>query len=332
MSYLQHQLNVSVKDVYDFAYDIAQEFEQIVFLYGIDEVKPVVDKVIDVLELLESSIKKIEQLEDEVGDLKSNNLQLSSEIIVGDQEKSKLKQIYEEREESWLEEVMNLKSQLSLLKSENLSLKTHLHFKKESYSKSDDAVNETIQDQESVIHKLKHMIKQKDKQLQDNACNLSALNSRIQELFEMNKNLHSKNQEAKTDISKLLVEKNDLKSESVLQKKENILLRESMDELINSSLRMHKVNSRFSRGESSECTIEDALLKDTTVSKPEEKILQKIKLLQAELQCIKSKKFQQSEENIFKLNPDQKKMPFSKIHQLFHLFLGITAISEICCF
>lgn len=92
MSDLQ-TIDVSVKDVYDFAYDIAQEFEKIVNIYGIDEIKPAVDKVINSLEILESCVKRIDQLKDELKDLKSSSLLLSSEKIFNENESSKLKQV-----------------------------------------------------------------------------------------------------------------------------------------------------------------------------------------------------------------------------------------------
>lgn len=92
MSCLQTS-EIKANNVYDFAYEIAQEFEKIVLLYGIDIVKPVIEKVINVLEILESSVKKIEQLEIEIAELKSTNLQLVSEKMVYDHEKTKLKQV-----------------------------------------------------------------------------------------------------------------------------------------------------------------------------------------------------------------------------------------------
>lgn len=84
---------IKINHIYDLAYNIAQEFEKVVHLYGIDGIKPLIDKVIHALEVLESSIERIEQLETELRDVKSHNLHLSSEKLVNDLEKSKLKQV-----------------------------------------------------------------------------------------------------------------------------------------------------------------------------------------------------------------------------------------------
>ena len=85
--------NVGLNDVYDFAYNIAQEFERVILYYDIELLTPVIDKVINVLEILESSIQRIEVLETELRALKSNNLRLYAEKITNDQEKCKLKQV-----------------------------------------------------------------------------------------------------------------------------------------------------------------------------------------------------------------------------------------------
>lgn len=85
--------DISLNHVYDFAYNIAQEFEKLVLLCDIDVLKPVIEKVINVLEILENCITRIELLEAESRSLKSTNLRLYSERIINEQEKCKLKQV-----------------------------------------------------------------------------------------------------------------------------------------------------------------------------------------------------------------------------------------------
>ncbi|XP_035225774.1 RILP-like protein 1 [Stegodyphus dumicola] len=111
--------HLHVKDVYDIAYEIAFEFDKIVNVQGIEEIRSIINKVVNVLELLEASVNKIESLEKEIGELKLNSLHLSSEKKIHEQEKLRLKQAYEELEDAWVQESANLKASISKLKTEN---------------------------------------------------------------------------------------------------------------------------------------------------------------------------------------------------------------------
>lgn len=84
---------IRVKDVYDFAYDIAQEFEKVIGSLDIDETIPLINKVINVLEQLETSAHKIEHLERENSELRSKYLKLSNDKVANEVEKLNLKQV-----------------------------------------------------------------------------------------------------------------------------------------------------------------------------------------------------------------------------------------------
>lgn len=86
---------LQVKDVYDYAYDIAQEFDKIVEFVDIEKAKPLINKVIKVLEILEDIVKQLEQLEQENVNIRAKYIQWSCEKTANEEEKLSLKQVNE---------------------------------------------------------------------------------------------------------------------------------------------------------------------------------------------------------------------------------------------
>lgn len=312
---------ISVNDVYKLAHDIAEEFDSLVQHNGIDVMRSLVEKVISILEMLESSIRKIEQLKMELGDMQSYNLHISSLKTRDDHEKAKLKQTFEEAEDTWMQEIITLKTQLSSLKAENERLKSSLSLNIESSLKSDEPSERVFEEQETILHKLRHSLKQKEKHLVESAFNISALNCRIEELLEMNRILHIRNEEAKKDIVELVMEKNENKSELILLKKENVLITENLCELVQCNLSKQK-DTRMDY-ESHSC---DEMLRADIAHhiQSEMRLLEKIKKLQTELQFERGLT-QRYEQKFSKLSDikNEQTFPRSKIHQFFHLFLGV---------
>lgn len=318
MSYAERSV-VSVNDIYKIAQDIAEEFDLVVQHHGIENVRSLVEKVISSLEMLESTVKKIEHLESELADAISKNSHLSSLKHVNDQDKSQLKQSFEEAEESWLQEVLSLKTQISSLKAENELLRK---VKEESTEPSDETSMNVIVDQKNAIRGFQHSLEKKEAKLQGLSCNINALNQKVEELVEKNQNLHIQNRDSKRSITRLIMEKNECKSELTLLRKENALLIENISELVRCTSSMQK-NSKKSFD--CEYSCEESLRKNVRHHiQIEMKLLEKVKKLQSELQFEKCKSQKYQEEMLKERVAETKNsFPHSNIQQLFHLFLGV---------
>ncbi|PRD26095.1 UNVERIFIED_CONTAM: hypothetical protein NCL1_39064 [Trichonephila clavipes] len=174
MSSIDRNLNLQEKDVHDFAYDIAQEFDKITSLLDIDLLIPLINKVINVLELLEQSVKKIEQLEKESSDSNAKYLQLNNEKRTFEDEIFHLKLTIEELEGSYSEEISVLKTFIDKLKVENKLLQDLLVEKNDVSVEIGDSYKVVIEDQEKIISKLKSNLKHRDNQLEKNYASIEA--------------------------------------------------------------------------------------------------------------------------------------------------------------
>ncbi|GIY03751.1 RH1 domain-containing protein [Caerostris extrusa] len=226
MSVSNENFNLQEKDVYEFAYEIAQEFENILNSLDIELMIPVINKVVNVLEILEQSIKRIEHLDKENSDVKSKLLLLNNEKKAREAEVLNLKLAFEELEKACSEESVLLKSFIDKLKAENKLLQSTLTEKNDVSLEIGDSYKVVIGDQEKLISKLKTNLKQRDNQLEKKSLNIEALNSKIESLSEANKVLHNQYEQAKKLEATSHYENNEYKMKLHQQRQEINSLKE----------------------------------------------------------------------------------------------------------
>ncbi|GBM18668.1 hypothetical protein AVEN_164783-1 [Araneus ventricosus] len=241
MSDLEKNFTLQEKDVYDFAYDIAQDFEKIINSLDSEQIVPLINKVIKVLELLEQSVKKIEYLEKENSDLKCKYMHLANEKTTNEAETRNLKLAFEELEESYSQECTVLKTFIDKLKAENKVLQNTLAEKNDISPEIGDCYKVVIDDQEKLISKLKTSLRQRENQLEKNYLNIEALNARIDHLLELNKALHIQYQQAKNQAAVSNFEKNECEVKLCHKKQEVLFLEDKLHTLKMSFLEKSEV-------------------------------------------------------------------------------------------
>ncbi|KFM79828.1 RILP-like protein-like protein, partial [Stegodyphus mimosarum] len=321
--------HLHVKDVYDFAYEIAFEFDKIVNVQGIEEVRPIINKVVNVLELLEASVNKIESLEKEIGELKFNSLQLSSEKTFHEQEKSRLKQAYEELEDAWVQESANLKASISKLKTENKLMQSFIAKGREVLETA-DSYKVILEDQENFISKLKSALKQRENQLEKDASELEALKCTIEKLSDTNKSLHQELQGTKNIIKMLSLQKMEYETKLNIQDRKLTSLQQTLPDSAN---KVHKDEDHVKCTSIASSDTDDFKFSSDantvhSLLQEQRDLKHKIKSLEIELQSTKHQ-VQKYESTVLKLTKEQKDRQIQKtstVRQLFHLFLGVVTI------
>ncbi|KAF8787345.1 RILP-like protein 1 [Argiope bruennichi] len=332
MSDLEKNFTLQEKDVYDFAYDIAQEFEKIINTLDTEQIVPLINKVIKVLELLEQSVKKIEYLEKENSDLKCKYIHLKNEKTSNEGETRNLKLAFEELEESYSQECTVLRTFIDKLKTENKLLQNTLAEKNDISSEIGDTYKVVIDDQEKLIAKLKTSLRQRETQLEKNYLNAEALNAKIDHLIELNKSLHIQYQQAKNQAAISNFEKNEYEAKLYHKKQEVLSLEDKLHRL-----KMSLLEKSESLKES-ECKSdgEKFYLNEESLNfllQEQHELKQKVAKLQMELASVKNQneEYRKRLNNISHNQNPKIDSGRGRIQQIFHLFLGVININSGMC-
>ncbi|GFQ76047.1 RH1 domain-containing protein [Trichonephila clavata] len=334
MSSIDRNLNLQEKDVHDFAYDIAQEFDKITSLLDIDLLIPLINKVINVLELLEQSVKKIEQLEKENSDSNTKYLQLNNERRISEDEIFNLKLTIEELEGSYSEEISVLKSFIDKLKAENKLLQDLLVEKNDVSVEIGDSYKVVIEDQEKIISKLKSNLKHRDNQLEKNYASIEALNTKVEDLSKLNQTLHNQYQHAKDLAIASTFEKREYEAKLYQQKQEFHSLENKFHMLKKSLLEKSEDSAKneYKPPEEKYYLSEESL---NFLLQEQHNLKQKVSKLQVELSSIKKQndEYKKKFSTVTEIESSKYKSDAGRIQQIFHLFLGIINIGpELCWF
>ncbi|KAG8182786.1 hypothetical protein JTE90_018659 [Oedothorax gibbosus] len=321
--------SLQVKDVYDYAYDIAQEFDKIVDTVDIEQATPLINKVINVLELLEDHVKQLEQLEQENVNLRAKYIQWTCEKNSIEQEKSSLKQAFEELEESWSQESIMLKSLIERLKKENNILMQSISAKKDIPKETDDCINAVVSDQTNLIAKLQLHLKQKGTQLENNHATIELLNSKIEDLLKLNKSLHLRYREVKDLLKVSYSEKYEYKFKQDLQEQKISDLETKYEALKKSLAEKNEDTPKVVYRSFEEKVGDDVKMNVNCLIEEQNNLRLTISKLQNELVLTK----RQCEEYKRKFNKVSEKLSQSSsqengyIQQIFRLFLGAIHIN-----
>ncbi|GFT58280.1 RH1 domain-containing protein [Nephila pilipes] len=333
MSSTDRNLNIQERDVHDFAYDIAQEFDKITNLLDIELVIPLINKVINVLELLEQSVKKIELLEKENSDLNAKYLQLNNEKRTSEEETFNLKLTIEELEESYSEEITVLKSFSNKLKAENKLFQDTLAKKNDVSIEIGDSYKIVIEDQEKIISKLKSSLKHRDNQLEKNYTIIETLNTKIEDLSKLNKTLHNQYEQAKDLAIASTVEKNECEAK-LYQQKQQLHSLEDKFHVLKMSL-LEKSEDTQAKNEYKPLDEKYYLSEESLnfLLQEQHKLKQKVSKLQMELSSVKNQndEYKKKLNTVTEIEGSEYKKEGGRIQQIFHLFLGIINISPELC-
>lgn len=334
MSSIDRNLNLQEKDVHDFAYDIAQEFDKITSLLDIEVLIPLINKVIHVLELLEQSVKKIEQLEKENSDLNAKYFQVNNEKRTSEKEALNLKLTIEEIEESYSEEISVLKSFIDKLKTENKLFQDMLTQKNDVSVEIGDSYKVVIGDQEKIISKLKTNLKNRDNQLEKNYASIEALNTKIEVLSKLNKTLHNQYQHVKDLAVASTFEKSECEAKLYQQKQELNSLEDKFHVLKKSLLEKSEDSAKneYKPPQEKYYLSEESL---NFLLQEQHKLKQKVSKLQVELSSVKKQndEYKKKFSTVTEIESSKYKSDGGHIQQIFHLFLGIIKIGpELCWF
>ncbi|XP_015908835.2 RILP-like protein 1 [Parasteatoda tepidariorum] len=327
--------NLLVKDVYDNACDIFQEFEKIVAITGVEEASLLINKVKHVLELLEESVRRTEQLDKEYVDLKLKCTHLSADKLMKEEEILSLKQAFEELEDSWVQESSNLKTIINKLSTENNILKQTLAEKKDVPLEVDHALKSVIKDQEKVISKLKSNLKQKDDRFEKDQATLDSMNTKIIHLSKVNTSLHLRYQEAQKVIAAYKDEKRQSEEKITFQTEKLQNMEDSFDDLKKSieetcEFSLQNMIDVYKPLQQRQCNNEDKM---KTLYDEQKKLKQEVKDLKLELALLQIEMDEYEQElSRAPARPNRDCLnDHGNLDQMFRLFLGVFADNPQTC-
>ncbi|XP_054710955.1 JNK-interacting protein 3-like [Uloborus diversus] len=320
---------LTVKDVYDFAYEIAEDFDKLVNLHGLDLTRSLIHKVINVLESLETSVQKIECLEKEIVELKSKLTHLVSEKASNDFNRERLKMTFEETEEVWNKECQNLKAIISILSSENKLLKIQATAKEDKNVKLD--ISEASESEKSeIVLKLMADLQRKDKQLSEISDYNDVLKMELEQVLQLNKVLQLSHNQVKIDVKKLKFEKVDYESKLDFLQQKIANLEQALEERASQECEKKEFYESLMKENITMKQLKTNCVEMDLIINERNYMLEKIETLNSELQIARAE-VEKYENNLKVSSLNDQSTEASNIRKLFRLFLEFPATIPVSC-